>query len=209
MAQAEVTRRDWSDLVLVLVGTSLLLLSAIPVDADRVSGWERSVFRAVNDLPSVIYPVPVWAFMQLGNFLVVPVTALVALLARRARLAATLAVAGVSTYVLAKVVKQFVERGRPAELLGGTEIRGAPAHGLGFVSGHAAVICALATAAWPYLGSRGRIVTVSLAAIVCFTRAYVGAHLPLDVIGGAGLGVACGGLARLIVGTPRRQSVPV
>ena len=45
----------------------------------------------MNDLPSAIYPVPAWLFMQLGNFLVVPITALVALVFRRFRMAATMA----------------------------------------------------------------------------------------------------------------------
>jgi undecaprenyl-diphosphatase len=31
---------------------------------------------------------------------------------------------------------------------------------------------------------------------------YVGAHLPLDVIGGAGLGIAVGGCVRLLMGRP-------
>jgi undecaprenyl-diphosphatase len=31
---------------------------------------------------------------------------------------------------------------------------------------------------------------------------YVGAHLPLDMIGGAGLGLAVGGLVRLLLGRP-------
>ena len=192
--------------MLVVIGGSVLLLSAIPVHANSISAGEKSVFEAVNDLPSGIYPVPAWIFMQLGNFLVVPATTLVALVARRVRLAATIAVAGLSTYVLAKVVKHFVERGRPSRFVPDLHIRGAAAHGLGYVSGHVAVISALAVAAWPYLGRRGRIAVVALAGIVGLLRVYVGAHLPLDIVGGIGLGVACGGLARLLLGAPRAHA---
>jgi len=195
--------RRWSDALLVVIGGGVLVLSAIPVHADSLSDAEKSVFRAINDLPSAVYPFPAWIFMQLGNFLVVPIAALVALVARRFRLAATLAVAGLSTYVLAKVVKHFVERGRPSKFVPDLHIYGAPAGGLGYVSGHVAVICALTVAAWPYVGRRARIALVALAVIVGLLRVYVGAHLPLDVVGGAGLGVACGGLARLLIGVPR------
>ena len=200
--------RRWSDALLVLAGGILLLLSSIPVHAQSISSLEKRVFRFVNDLPSAVYPIPAWVFMQLGNFLVVPVTVLVALIARRFRLAAALAVAGLSTYVLAKVVKHFVERGRPEAFVSDLHIRGAAAHGLGYVSGHAAVICALAVAAWPYVGRRMRIVGVTLAAIVCVLRIYVGAHLPLDIVGGVGLGVACGGIARLLIGVPQTTRSP-
>jgi membrane-associated phospholipid phosphatase len=37
---------------------------------------------------------------------------------------------------------------------------------------------------------------------VCLARLYVGAHLPLDVVGGAALGLAVAGLVRLVLGRP-------
>ena len=68
------------------------------------------------------------------------------------------------------------------------------------------MISALAVAAWPYLGRQGRIAVVALAGIVGVLRVYVGAHLPLDIVGGVGLGVACGGVARLLLGAPRAHA---
>jgi membrane-associated phospholipid phosphatase len=38
---------------------------------------------------------------------------------------------------------------------------------------------------------------------VCLARVHVGAHLPLDVAGGAALGLAVGGAVRLALGHPR------
>jgi glycosyltransferase 2 family protein len=43
---------------------------------------------------------------------------------------------------------------------------------------------------------------------VFLTRMYVGAHLPLDMVGGAALGVAVGALVRLLLGVPVRSSGP-
>ena len=43
---------------------------------------------------------------------------------------------------------------------------------------------------------------VALAAIVAIARVYVGAHLPLDVIGGAALGSPRGSLVHLLLGAP-------
>lgn len=83
-------------------------------------------------------------------------------------------------------------------------IHGAAAGGLGFVSGHAAVVALLVIVTTPYLGRRGRVVAGLLAGAVCLARVYVGAHLPLDVVGGAALGVAVGAGMRLVFGRPVR-----
>ena len=41
--------------------------------------------------------------------------------------------------------------------------------------------------------------TLVLAATVAFTRIYFGAHFPLDVLGGAALGVAIGASVHLVM----------
>jgi undecaprenyl-diphosphatase len=140
--------------------------------------------------------------MQLGNLLAVPAAGVVALLARRFRLALDLVLSGAGAWLSAKVVKQVAFRGRPGQLLGHVVLRHAPAAGHGFVAGHAATAFALATAAFPYLGKRVRWVVVVLALIVGGARIYVGAHLPLDVIGGTALGVAVGSLVHIVLGSP-------
>jgi membrane-associated phospholipid phosphatase len=193
--------RGGADVVLVVLGCGVLLLSAWPVDAGRVPGAEAAVFRAI-DGTTVLPFVVVWPVMQLGNVLVVPVSALLAAAFRRWRLAAELLIAGVATYVAAKVVKGIWPRGRPDALLTDVVIRGEAALGRGFVSGHAATLTALATVAWPWLGRRGRVAVVAVVVLVCLARVYVGAHLPLDVVGGAGLGLAVAGLVRLALGRP-------
>lgn len=195
------------DVLLVLGGLLVLLLSALPIDERSVSGIEEDFFRPVNDLPSVLYE-PLWVFMQLGNFLVVPATALAAFLARHRRLAGGLLLGGVLTYVLAKVVKRTVTRGRPFRLLADVHIYGAAAQGLGFVSGHAAVVAALLVVAWPWLSRPARWAAVILASCVWLGRIYVGAHLPLDIVGGAALGAAAGGVVRLLIGRPAAGDPP-
>ena len=187
-----------SDLIWLAAGAVVLVLCALPVHADRVDGPEATAFRLVNDLPSAPFPV-VWVPMQLGNLLVVPAAVLAALAFRRWRLAAGLALAGAGVYVLAKVVKRFVERGRPSDVLDEVILRGAAPHGLGFVSGHIAVVTSLAYVAWPWLPRWGRWVAGVAVAAVFLTRIYVGAHLPLDMVGGAALGVAVGACVHLLM----------
>jgi undecaprenyl-diphosphatase len=194
-------RRGRGDVGLVVVGAVVLVLAAVPVDRHSVDGAEAAVFRAVNG-PTVLPFVVVWPLMQLGNFLAVPAVAAVAAALRRWRLAAAALVAGAGVYGLAKVVKAIVVRGRPDGLLDDVVLRGAAAHGRGFISGHAAVVVALVVVAWPWLGTRGRSVCAALAVAVCLARVYVGSHLPLDVVGGAGLGLAVAGVVLLLLGRP-------
>jgi membrane-associated phospholipid phosphatase len=200
---SEPVRRYWSDLAWLGVGAALLLLSALPVHADSISAVEADAFRLVNHLPSVPFAL-VWVPMQLGNLLVVPVAVVAAVVARRFRLAAGLALAGVGVYALAKVVKHFVLRGRPDTVLDDVVVRGAAAHGLGFVSGHMAVVTALAFVAAPWLPRWGRWALAAAVAAVFLARMYVGAHLPLDMIGGAALGLGVGAGVRLLLGRPGR-----
>jgi undecaprenyl-diphosphatase len=204
--------RHPTDVLRLGIGTAILLATAVSVDADTVGVFEENLFRLINDipLPPWLWPV-VWLLMQLGVIGVVPVTAGLAAVTRRWRLAFDFAVAGGTIYVLAKVIKFYVQRGRPAALLDDVHIHGEPAGGLGYVSGHSAVAVALATVAGPYLGRRGRRVVWALALFVCVSRVWVGAHLPFDVIGGAALGWLAGVTVHLVLGAPggRPSTKPV
>jgi membrane-associated phospholipid phosphatase len=199
-------RRHARDAMLVGLGFAVLALSAIPIDADRVSDFETETFHLINDLPGALYW-GIWAVMQFGNFLFVPLAGVAAALLRRLRLAIALLASGTIVWLLAKVIKDAIERGRPGELIGEVILRHAPAAGNGFISGHAAVAVAIATVSTPYLGPKSKTVVWALAGLVCLARVYVGAHLPLDVIGGAGFGLAVGALVNLVVGRPNGHDV--
>jgi glycosyltransferase 2 family protein len=195
--------RHPGDALRLVLGILILLAVSAAIHADRVGVREANLERLINDLalPSWTDPA-VWLVMQLGVIGAVPLVAALALMLRRLRLALDAVLAAGSIYLIAKLVKEFVQRGRPQTLLDGINILGEPARGLGYVSGHSAVAVALATVASPYLGRRGRRVAWALAAAVCVARVYVGAHLPLDVVGGAALGWAAGALTHLILGAP-------
>jgi membrane-associated phospholipid phosphatase len=204
------SNRHPGDVLRLGIGATLLVSTAVFVRHDHISVVETNVFRVVNDfpLPTWFYPV-VWVLMQFGNIASVPAVVVTAGIARRWRMALDFAVAGGAIYVLAKVVKTMFERGRPQTLLDSVHVLGEPAQGLGYVSGHSAVAIALATVAAPYLGRRARRWVWVAAVSVCVFRVYVGAHLPLDVIGGMALGWAAGAAAHLILGAPEGHVSPV
>lgn len=190
-----------SGVVPLVLGVALFAICALLIDRHHVDAPERVVFRAVNDHGVAPFAV-VWPIMQLGNFIVIPVAVAMAAAFRRWWLALQLLVGGLSAYLLAAdVVRRVVVRGRPASLLPDVHIRGATPQGLGFVSGHVAVATTLAVLALPYLGRLGRVLVLLAAGLVGLARMYVGAHLPLDVIGGVGLGLAVAGTVQLLVAT--------
>ena len=163
-----------------------------------VSGRERELFRIVNSLPDAAFPA-VWLPMQYGTYGTVPAVAAVALARGDRRLALALITGGTAAWVAAKAVKPLASRGRPLATLPDVRLRGTITGDRGFPSGHAAVSAALTVAAWPSVSGRRRRQLLALAAFVPLARVYVGAHLPLDVIGGSALGVAVGCAVDLMV----------
>ena len=198
--------RHPGDVLRVVLGALILLATMTAIHQDRIGVRETNVFRLINDLALPGWTKwPVWGVMQLGVIGAVPLVALLALATRRLRLAAYAALAGGTIYLVAKLVKEFVQRGRPQTLLDNVHILFVPDRGLGYVSGHSAVAVALATVASPFLGRRARRIAWTLAALVCVARIYVGSHLPFDVLGGAALGWAAGALVLLVFGAPTGQ----
>jgi membrane-associated phospholipid phosphatase len=191
------------DALVAGVGIVVLLGGMLAVRHGSVSELEKSTFRAVNDLPGAFYPV-LWPFQQLGVLVVGPVTAIIAALFRRFRLAGALLVATAAKLGLERVVKSLVSRQRPGTSVGGdVHLRGdVSRHGESFVSGHAVLVAAIACLVVPYLRGRWKIVPWVIVGLVMVTRVYVGAHNPLDVICGAALGLAIGGCLNLLFGVP-------
>lgn len=175
--------------VRLAAGCAGLAATALMVRKDRVGRRETRVFRAVNDLPDALF-VPAWVVMQLGNLGAAPAAAGAALVAHDRRLAGRLFVGGATSWALSKVVKKGIRRPRPAFLLPDAHRRGQDAAGLGYLSGHAAVAVAMGTAALPHLHGPARAAVLVAIPVVGLCRIYVGAHLPLDVLGGAALGLA-------------------
>jgi undecaprenyl-diphosphatase len=167
---------------------------------NEVAPPETAVFRAINGLPDAIGP-PIVAVMWCGTLLAVPVATGVCLVLRRFVLAVTVAASGAAAYLVAKLAKHWIGEPRPKAILSHVHIRDSIA-GLGFPSGHAAVSAAICVGALPFVPARWRPALVAIPVIVAFARLYVGAHLPLDVVGGAALGVAVASLVRLAIGVP-------
>ncbi len=190
------------DLVVAAAGTIILVLSGLVARNGRVGGTERATFRAINDLSDAFQPL-LWPFMQLGNLLAGPIVAVVAVITTRYRLALAAVIVTIGKLGGERAVKVLVDRQRPAAVIDDVIRRGdTPASGQSFVSGHLVLVVGLAMVVLPYLRGWWKAVPWVLAVIVAFGRVYVGAHNPLDVVGGAGLGALIGGATNYLVGVP-------
>lgn len=176
--------------------------SAVAARRGSVTQLEERCFRFFNDGPDALAG-PIWLVMQSGSAGAVVVAAAAATRRGERRLAGELAIAGSFAWLGVKAIKPLVGRGRPSDCLDGVHVRGRPQRGLGYPSGHAAVVTTLVMVGAG--GQAARSLGLGLVAVTSCARMYTGAHLPLDVVGG----VAAGRLvAKLVTGIGGRVLRP-
>jgi membrane-associated phospholipid phosphatase len=202
-----VSRR--SDLAVLGLGAGTLLLTLPAVASGTVGRWEERVFRAVNDLPEVL----VWGLRPAQWFGVLGVPLLVAAVAtayRKPRLAVGLVLlVPLKLAVEHQVLKATVERRRPGALLDDVTARGVPLDGLAFPSGHAIIAFGVVVLVGPHLRRRWRTAVLALAVLSSVSRVYLGAHAPLDLVGGAAAGVVMGAALSLTLDARTGGKEPV
>jgi undecaprenyl-diphosphatase len=164
----------------------------------RVGPAERAVFHAVNGLPEWLYR-PMLLAQYLGVLAMPLVVAVGALAFRRWRLAAALVLVVPLKLGLERLVKLLVQRERPGTTVPGAILRGVHPGGLSFVSGHAIITFAIAGLLALVLPRRWAVVAFVLATCNAIARVYLGAHNPLDVVGGAAVGLAIAAVLDLLL----------
>jgi membrane-associated phospholipid phosphatase len=118
---------------------------------------------------------------------------------RNRRLLPLVALAATASFFIASglnaVIKGLVDRSRPPEAMGFDALVGVPGSP-SFPSGHA--MSAFATAAAvAVLAPRLRVPVLALAAVIAFSRVYLGVHFWIDILVGAALGAAIGTLVAI------------
>jgi len=195
--------RAWAAGLLAGLGAVLFGTAAVVLKAGA-TGWDVSLFRILNEVPpavaSVLTPLA-HVFRPVGIVIVVVLIAGYEVAWTRSVLpVAAGAVAAGAGWALANVAKVIANRPRPYEVVADAVLRQQPAHGTSFPSSHTAVTVAVVIALAPFLPRALAGVAIGYAVLVGWSRVYLGVHYPLDVLAGAGIGMAVGGAVLLALG---------
>jgi membrane-associated phospholipid phosphatase len=192
--------KAWAAGLLAGLGVVLFGVSALLVKVGA-TGWDARLFRVLNEVPeaaaSVLTPLS-HLFLPPGIVIVVVLTVVYVVARNRSLLpVAAGAVAAGAAWLLANVAKAVADRPRPYEVMAGAVLRQNPAHGTSFPSSHTAVTVAVVIALVPFLARPLAAAGIAYAVLVGWSRVYLGVHYPLDVLAGAGIGMAVGGVVLL------------
>ena len=195
--------RAWAAGLLVGLGAVLFAAAAVVLKAGA-TGWDVSLFRILNEVPpavaSVLTPLS-HLFRPAGIVIVVVLIAgFVVAWTRSVLPVAAGAVAAAVAWALANLAKAIADRPRPYQVVADAVLRQQPAHGTSFPSSHTAVTVAVVIALLPFLPRVLAGVAIGYAVLVGWSRVYLGVHYPLDVLAGAGIGMAVGGAVLLALG---------
>ena len=96
--------------------------------------------------------------------------------------------------LITQVLKRMADQPRPTASIPGLDVHGYPKDpfGTAYPSAHTSVAVGLVAAIWPWLTWPQRAVGAAIALLVALNRLYIGAHWPVDVVGGAASGLLAG-----------------
>ena len=191
------------------LGAVLFGVPALLITTGAVS-WDARLFRILNQVPAAAASVltPLSRLFLPTAIIVVVALAVVYVVARNRSVlpVAGGAVAAGTAWALAHVAKAIADRPRPYQVIAGAALRQQPAHGTSFPSSHTAITLAVAIALVPFLPRALAAAGIGYAVLVGWSRVYLGVHYPLDVLAGAGIGMAAGGVILLALGALLRHA---
>ncbi len=192
--------------VFVLLGSALVfLITCLQVLSKGLfDSVERPMFEYINSSPHGLHGL-MYTITQLGGLGSLLLWMGVAWYLINRRGALTVGFAGILAWMLAKVAKLLVSRGRPQDLLPHIHLfSGETFGGYGFPSGHATVSAACATIMYYQVPAKFRKYLLLTVLAVGISRMYLGAHFPLDIVGGWALGALIASGVIMLVGISRK-----
>ena len=97
------------------------------------------------------------------------------------------------------ILKPFVARIRPCDILADVQLLISRPDDFSFPSGHTAASFASVTALWLAGKKQWALAALPLGVLIAFSRMYLFVHYPTDIIGGVLVGVGCGWIGAKLV----------
>src|SRR3990167_6341468 len=175
-------------LIIIVPSLALFFYSAVVASNRSIVGLEKSIFDFIYGLNIDLKPL-FWLITQLGSVWVAAIGLVIFWWYKKRKLFTDLFFGGALAYALVQIAKTLVDRPRPNMLLPLINQKDSLVSGLGFPSGHTAMITVFCLTVQPYLPKRYRWLIWLIIAAVAVSRVYLGVHAPLDVIGGFAIGL--------------------
>lgn len=183
------TVRPAGHLTVIAICMGVFVASLLLALRHELNGWDKEVFKFVYGWSGSLQP-PFWLITQLGGLWTFIAAVGVFTWQKKNRVAVKLLLCGASAFVFVQVLKTLIAKPRPLELMSDLVSRDHVAPGFAFPSGHAATAAVIGLCIAPYVRKRYRPLVYLGIFSVAVSRIYLGVHTPIDVIGGAAVGVA-------------------
>lgn len=186
----------------MLLAGFVVLSFLISSNNSEVTKWDTVTFQKLNNPHGKIFNKIMTDLTKYGReYVWIGVTALLLVVGKESRKVGVLLVISFLILVpLGTVLKDEIDGARPVPM-SKDNLLVAPDTDSSFPSGHAVIVSAGATILLLRFNRGKQLIFSAIlgieALLVCYSRIYVGAHYPLDVVGGIllGIGIACAVIA--------------
>ncbi len=182
----------------LIIGVIILIPSVIIGNMHHLSDFQARIFYDFNNLPNYLNKPTYWITEGLAIY-AIPITILIPLLYKRFRLAWRFFVTVGGAGLVAEIFKHIIKEPRPVHLLHGhLHLRVLENGYNSFPSGHVTVATAMALIVWMILPKKWRWLSIVWILLVAYSRLYLGAHTPNDIVGAFAVGLISVCVVRLI-----------
>jgi membrane-associated phospholipid phosphatase len=182
----------------LIIGVIIFIPSVIIGSMHQLSGFQASIFYYFNNLPNYL-DTPTYLVTEILAIYAIPLCILISLLYKKFRLAWRFFVVVGGAGLVTEIIKHIVKEPRPVHLLNGhIHARVAETGYTSFPSGHVTVAVAMALIVWTILPKKWRWVSILWILLVAFSRLYLGAHTPNDLVGAFAVGLISVCVVRLL-----------